>query len=197
MDLIGASNTPEPVTVNPLTGNAIAGFTTSDIDMDTSEDTSGSTAEPMSDSSTYTTDKTRTVYPFESLKPGQQDSVIRLHSEIAHAWDIASPASPFPYEYQPDPDVLNWGHAILIALSRLAQMTRLPKSLQGQAVQHVIDHIRERNDGEFIYSITLPSLTLRCSTNRKIRILSTRGRPCSPRGGHPVRNPHDASRRNP
>jgi hypothetical protein len=158
MDLIDASNHPAPVTVDPLTGNPIVGnsgqnaannriMTDPDVDMDTSEDTSGSTAEPASDSSTYITDTTRTVYPFNAFSQEQNSLVLRLHSEITHDWDVASPASAFPYEYHPDPDVRNWGHALLTSLSHLAHFTKSLKSRQTQAVQHVLDHLHERNHG--------------------------------------------------
>jgi hypothetical protein len=151
MDLIDTSNAPTIPTVDPITGNPIVANTPQDqdVDINTSEDTSGSTAEPLSDSSTYITDTTRTVYPFESLSRDQKSLVVRLQSEIAHAWDIISPAAVIPYEFHPDPDTHNWGSAVLMSLSTLAQMTKAKKSLQAQAIQHVLDHIQERNDGKF------------------------------------------------
>jgi hypothetical protein len=189
MDLIDASNAPTPVTHDPITGNPIVGNTTQDVDMNTSEDTSGSTAEPMSDLSTHITMTTPTVYPFENLNRVQQSGIIRLSSEITNAWDVVSPATPFPYRYHPDPDVRNWGHALMTGLSRLAQMSS--KGLQRQAVQHVLDHLQERNEGKFDRSLISLSLLLRSFTNKYHRPLSSRRRPCSPPRGHPVRHPPD------
>jgi hypothetical protein len=149
MDLIDASNIPTPITVDPLTSNTIvsnpapevssnAPMIDPDVDMDAA-----------SAPATSLTVQSCTVFPFEALNYDQKGRIIRLLSDIAHAWDISSPASAFPYRYHPDPDTHNWGHALLTSMSRLAQLTQAGKSLQAQAVQHAIDHLQDRNDGMF------------------------------------------------
>jgi hypothetical protein len=147
MDLIDASNAPEVPTVDPITGNPIVSNTAEDATMDNAmadQDVDMDTAESAGD----IVDTTRTVYLFESMACDQKSGIIRNLSDIAHAWDIASPAAAFPYAYHPDPDTHNWGHALLTSLSRLAQMTQVTKSLQAQAIQHVVDHVQERNEGK-------------------------------------------------
>ena len=152
MDLIDASNAPEVLTVDLITGNPIVSNSTEDVSMDDTmidPDVDMDTAEPADDSGTNIVDRTRTVYPFEAPNRDQKSREIRLLSDITHAWDVASPASAFPYRYHPDPDTHSWGHALLTSISRLAQMTQATKSLQAQAIQHVVGHVEERNYGKF------------------------------------------------
>ena len=94
-----------------------------------------------------TIDTTPTVYEFTILSVDDQTRIVRLINDIGQAWHIVSPASPFPYQYHPDPDTQNWGIALLSAICRLAKTTQGQISSRDQAVQHVCRSIEERNMG--------------------------------------------------
>ena len=148
MDLIDASNVSPSATIDPVTGNTVAANATNGGNMDTvmnegepaaSTNNTGDdvAAEPF-------TDNTPTVYDFDTLPSDTKARISRLLSEIGHVWSVASPATPFPPQYLPDPDTHNWGHALLSAINRLAQLTR--GAYKTAAVYQVIKSMKERND---------------------------------------------------
>ena len=99
------------------------------------------------DNTTLMVDTTPTVYDYTTMSTDDRARIVRLISDIGQAWNIVSPASPFPSEYHPDPDTHNWGVVLLSGLCRLAIMTQAQSSFRDQAVHYVCCSIEERNSG--------------------------------------------------
>ena len=86
---------------------------------------------------------------FASLPPEDQIKVNRITQGIAIAWGIASPATPFPAKYHPDPDPNNWGIPLLATILRLARMTG-PGEKMRLAVEAVCSSVERENEGMYM-----------------------------------------------
>ncbi|KAF1850075.1 uncharacterized protein K460DRAFT_10290 [Cucurbitaria berberidis CBS 394.84] len=126
-------------------------------------------------------DTAPTIYDYTDLSADQKARINRLILDIGQAWHIVSPASPFPYQYHPDPNTLNWGIELLATLCCLAKMTGDQLSLKNQAVHYVCHSIEERNlDLDVIqgdYVIRLEDMDYAI---RKMRNRINSYRPCRP-----------------
>jgi hypothetical protein len=145
MDLIDASNVPVPVTMDPITGNTISankvGNVTEDVQMRDGEATNN---DANDDADNFIIDNSPTSQEFSALPSDTKAKIVRLVKTIGPFWNELSPATPFPPQYLPDPDVHNWGLALLTALHRLAGLTRTDH--KSDAIYYILRSMKERND---------------------------------------------------
>lgn len=145
MDLIDASNALVPVTVDPVTGSTISAITAGNAMEDTQmADREDHTNAADDEAEDYYIDNSPTFHVFTTLPSDIKATTTRLLASAGASWEFRSMATPFPVQYLPDPDCHNWSLALISALNRLADMTRI--GFKFEAIAFVVKHMKERND---------------------------------------------------